>query len=70
MDSDGFPFVVRDTTAGQSRLGVRTKVGMNETVLASRTLGCQNVSGKGQGTGFSGAFIVCRWEVNGTCLVG
>jgi hypothetical protein len=76
MNSDGLPSavpVVRDTT-GQSRFGVRTKVRMNqpEGALASRTLGCQNVSA-GQGTRFSGAFVIGRWarEVtgNGTSFV-
>jgi hypothetical protein len=69
MNSDGLPSMVRDTTSRhwQSRLGVRTKVRMNEAVLANRTLGCQNVSR--QGTGFSDAFIIGRREVNGTSFV-
>jgi hypothetical protein len=68
MNSDVLSFVVRvrDTTR-QSRLGVRTNVRMNQIALASRTLGCQNVSR--QGTRFSDAFIIGRWEVNGTSFV-
>jgi hypothetical protein len=37
--------------------------------LGSRTLGRQNVSGQGQGTGISGAFIIGICEVNGTSFV-
>jgi hypothetical protein len=68
MNSDGLPFVarVRDNTR-QSRLGVRNKVRMNQAALASRTPGDQNVSR--QGTRFSDAFVIGRWEVNGTSFV-
>jgi hypothetical protein len=68
MNSDGLPSVVRvRNTTRQSRCEARTKIRMNQTALASRTLGGQNVSG--QGIGFSDAFVVGRWEVNGTSIV-
>jgi hypothetical protein len=70
MNSDGLPSVVRvRETTRQSRLGVRTKVRMDQAALASRTLGCQNVSGQGTGFRVSDAFIIGRWGVNGTSIV-
>ena len=58
MNSDGLPFVVRDTARQ------RTQVGMNQAALANRILGLEYQYVSGQGTGVSDAFVIVRWEVN------
>ena len=57
MNSDGLPFVVRDTARQ------RIQVGVNQAVLANRILGL-GLECSGQGTGFSDAFVIGRWKVN------